>query len=78
MLRLEKSVRLVNFSFTMDVEAMKILQDGLHRVRTPGAGDRVWKDECVYSFDTPVRVIIGLEHGYFRAIHYLYLSGVFS
>ncbi|ODN05979.1 Ubiquitin carboxyl-terminal hydrolase 5 [Orchesella cincta] len=37
----------------MDVEAIKILQDGFHRVRTPGAADRVWKDECVYSFDTP-------------------------
>lgn len=31
--------------------------EALHRVKVPRAGiDRVYKDECVYSFDTPVRL----------------------
>ena len=32
-----------------------ILQADLSRVRAPSGGDRVYKDECIYSFHTPVR-----------------------
>ena len=32
-----------------------LLQKDLGSVRTPRGGDRVHKDECIYSFDTPVR-----------------------
>lgn len=31
-----------------------ILQADLSSVRTPQGGDRVYKDECIYSFQTPV------------------------
>ena len=34
---------------------MEILQKkNLTSVRTPLGGDKVYKDECIYSFDTPV------------------------
>jgi len=36
------------------IEAQRILQDALPKIRVPHAGDRVYKDECVFSFDTPV------------------------
>lgn len=32
-----------------------ILQADLKGVRAPLGGDRVYKDECIYSFQTPVR-----------------------
>ena len=31
-----------------------ILQADLSKVRAPSGGDRVYKDECIYSFQTPV------------------------
>ena len=38
---------------------MEILQQkNLSSVRTPLGGDKVYKDECVYSFDTPVRIVL--------------------
>ncbi len=33
-----------------------VLQKDISTVRVPKGGDRVYKDECVYSFDTPVSV----------------------
>lgn len=27
-------------------------------VKIPGPGDKIFKDECVYSFDTPVSEVI--------------------
>ena len=36
---------------------MDILQQkSLGSVRTPLGGDKVYKDECIYSFDTPVSI----------------------
>ncbi len=32
-----------------------VSQKDLGSVRMPRGGDKVYKDECVYSFDTPVR-----------------------
>ena len=32
-----------------------ILQPHLRSIRVPCAGDKVFKDECVFSFDTPVK-----------------------
>ena len=38
---------------------MEILQQkNLNGVRTPLGGDKVYKDECIYSFDTPVSVSV--------------------
>ena len=38
---------------------MEILQEkNLSSVRTPLGGDKVYKDECIYSFDTPVRIAL--------------------
>ena len=31
-----------------------VLRADLSSVRTPKGGDRVYKDECIYSFQTPV------------------------
>ena len=32
---------------------MDIIQNNLDRVKTPGPNDKVFKDECFYSFDSP-------------------------
>lgn len=32
----------------------EMLKPHLSSIRTPGAGDKVFKDECAYSFDSPV------------------------
>jgi len=32
---------------------MEIIKENLSRVKVPGAGDKVFKDECFYSFDCP-------------------------
>ena len=32
---------------------MEIIKTNLDRVKTPGPGDRVFKDECFFSFDSP-------------------------
>ncbi|CAG0915767.1 unnamed protein product [Notodromas monacha] len=37
----------------MDPQVAKILEDACSRVRVPAGGDKIHKDECVYSFDTP-------------------------
>ena len=34
-----------------------ILQADLSCIRTPQGGDRVYKDECIYSFQTPVQYV---------------------
>ena len=33
---------------------MEIIKENLSRVKVPGTGDKVFKDECFYSFDCPV------------------------
>ena len=33
--------------------AMETIKSNLDRVKTPGVGDRVYKDECFFSFDSP-------------------------
>jgi hypothetical protein len=35
---------------------MEIISKNLSRIRVPCAGDKVFKDECFYSFDSPVGV----------------------
>lgn len=35
---------------------LKGLTQHLNKINIPRAGDRIYKDECVYSFDTPVRI----------------------
>lgn len=32
----------------------EILQPHLSKLRVPKGGDKVYKDECIYSFDSPV------------------------
>merc|ERR1719309_110693 len=32
---------------------MEVLKSNLNSVRVPGPGDKVYKDECLYSFDSP-------------------------
>ena len=32
---------------------METILNNLDRVKTPGASDKVFKDECFYSFDSP-------------------------
>jgi len=32
---------------------MEIIKDNLSRIKVPGPGDKVFKDECFYSFDSP-------------------------
>ena len=32
---------------------MEIINSNLDRIKTPGPNDRVFKDECFYSFDSP-------------------------
>ena len=34
---------------------MEVIAANLGRVRSPGPADKVYKDECFYSFDSPVR-----------------------
>ena len=33
---------------------MDIIKENLGRIKVPGPGDKVFKDECFYSFDNPV------------------------
>ena len=32
---------------------MEVINSNLDRIKTPGANDKVYKDECFFSFDTP-------------------------
>ena len=32
---------------------METIKNNLDRVKTPGPGDKVYKDECFFSFDSP-------------------------
>jgi Variant UBP zinc finger len=34
------------------------LQANLRRVKVPTQGQKIYKDECIYSFDTPVSHIM--------------------
>ena len=34
---------------------MEVIAANLDRIKTPGPNDKVYKDECFYSFDSPVR-----------------------
>ena len=45
-------------------EVLGLVNEGLPRVRIPGPTDRVYKDECIYTFDTPVRPV-QIFHIYF-------------
>ena len=33
---------------------MEVIAANLDRIKTPGPNDKVYKDECFYSFDSPV------------------------
>ena len=33
------------------------LRQHISKIRTPSGGEKVYKDECTYSFDTPVSKI---------------------
>lgn len=39
----------------------ELLQPHLSKIRIPGPSDRIYKDECVFSFDTPVSVTRSLS-----------------
>ena len=39
-----------------DLSINEILKPYLSIVRIPKAGDKVFKDECAFSFDTPVNI----------------------
>ena len=41
---------------------MDVIGANLDRIKTPGSNDRVYKDECFYSFDSPVRISLVLFH----------------
>jgi len=38
----------------MAAEVERAMNEVAGGLRPPGPGDRVFKDECMYSFDTPV------------------------
>jgi hypothetical protein len=40
-----------------DLNINEMLKPYLSFVRKPKAGDKVFKDECVFSFDTPVNML---------------------
>ncbi len=37
------------------------LEKHLHKIKSPLGGEKVYKDECAYSFDTPVRLFYKFE-----------------
>lgn len=37
-----------------ETDISKVLGPHLASVKIPGSGDKVFKDECVFSFDSPV------------------------
>ena len=39
---------------------MDVIGANLDRIKTPGPNDRVYKDECFYSFDSPVWTFLSL------------------
>ena len=40
--------------YILHFQIMDIIKDNLSRIKVPGPGDKVFKDECFYSFDNPV------------------------
>lgn len=40
-----------------DLNINEMLKPYVSFVRKPKAGDKVFKDECVFSFDTPVNML---------------------
>lgn len=44
-------------SHTVLINQMDLLQPHASKVRVPTESDRVFKDECLFSFDSPVRII---------------------
>ena len=36
-------------------EVEQTIRAGLSKIRTPTARDKVYKEECVYSYDNPVK-----------------------
>lgn len=43
---------------------MELLKRQLDEVKIPGPNDKIYKDECMFSFDTPVRIHILHSIGY--------------
>ena len=41
---------------------MDVIGANLDRIKTPGPNDRVYKDECFYSFDSPVWTFLSFFH----------------
>jgi hypothetical protein len=39
---------------SMKPEVLKLIDESLHRLKAPAPTDKVYKDECMFSFDTPV------------------------
>ena len=35
-----------------------MIKEDISRIKVPGPTDKVFKDECLYSFDNPVRAMI--------------------
>lgn len=48
---------------------MDCLKANLSKIRVPGPGDRVFKDECVLSFDSPVCFSLSLSSRMIQTIH---------
>lgn len=48
---------------------MDLLAEHLSKIRVPTSNEKLYKDECVYSFDNPVNIFLG----YFLRVLKLYL-----
>ena len=44
------------------ISEMELIKNNLDRIKVPGPGDKVFKDECFYSFDTPVIIYHVYKH----------------
>lgn len=52
---------------------MEELRQHLKQIRVPNQNDKVYKDECVFSFDNPVSTL-GLCSQFQYAIRFFYIS----
>jgi hypothetical protein len=43
----------------LDAGVLAAIRAGMGKVKVPHAQDRVYKDECLYSFDTCVFLLVG-------------------
>lgn len=51
------------------------LQANLRRVKVPTQGQKIYKDECIYSFDTPVGHKMLKIPYYFQSLLLSFVSG---